>query len=41
MMYDGRLIERGIHAPSFETLENMAKRLRVEPRDPFDFRDSL
>ena len=35
------LIERGINAPSFETLERMAKRLRMEPRDLFDFSDSL
>jgi len=35
------LIERGINAPSFETLERMAKRLRMEPRDLFDFRDGL
>ena len=35
------LIERGRNAPSFETLEKMAKRLRVEPRDLFDFRDRL
>ena len=41
MTYEGSLIERGIPAPPFETLENTAKRLRVEPRDPFDFRDSL
>jgi len=35
------LIERGRNVPSFETLERMAKRLRMEPRDLFDFRDSL
>jgi len=35
------LIERGRNALSFETLEKMAKRLRVEPRDLFDFRDRL
>jgi len=35
------LIERGRNAPSFGTLEKMAKRLRMEPRDLFDFRDSL
>jgi len=41
MMYEGRLLQRGIHAPSLETVEKMAKRLRVEPRDCCDFRDSL
>ncbi|MGO8788430.1 MAG: helix-turn-helix domain-containing protein [Terriglobia bacterium] len=35
------LIERGINAPSFETLEKMGKRLRMEPRDLFDFSGSL
>lgn len=35
------LIERGINAPSFETLEKMGKRLRMEPRELFDFRGSL
>lgn len=35
------LIERGINVPSFETLEKMAKRLRMEPRDLFDFGDRL
>jgi transcriptional regulator with XRE-family HTH domain len=35
------LIERGINAPSFETLERMAKRLRVDPRDLFDFGKTL
>ena len=35
------LIERGRNVPSFETLEKMAKRLRMEPRDLFDFRESL
>lgn len=34
------LIERGINAPSFETLEKMGKRLRMEPRELFDFRGS-
>jgi transcriptional regulator with XRE-family HTH domain len=34
------LIERGINAPSFETLEKMGKRLRMKPRDLFDFSDS-
>ena len=31
------LIERGINAPSFETLEQMAKRLRVPVKVMFDF----
>jgi transcriptional regulator with XRE-family HTH domain len=31
------LIERGINAPSFETIENLAKRLRVPVRFLFDF----
>jgi transcriptional regulator with XRE-family HTH domain len=31
------LIERGINAPSFETIEQMAKRLRVPVRMLFDF----
>ena len=35
------LIERGRNVPSFETLERMAKRLRMEPRELFDFRGSL
>jgi transcriptional regulator with XRE-family HTH domain len=35
------LIERGINAPSFETLERMGKRLKMEPRDLFDFRRGL
>ena len=35
------LIERGINAPSFGTLEKMAKRLRMEPRELFDFGGSL
>ncbi len=35
------LIERGINAPSFETLEKMGKRLKMEPRDLFDFSDRL
>ena len=35
------LIERGINVPSFETLERMAKRLRMEPRDLFDFSGDL
>ena len=32
------LIERGINAPSFETIEQMAKRLRVPVMVLFDFR---
>jgi transcriptional regulator with XRE-family HTH domain len=35
------LIERGINAPSFETLEKIGKRLRMEARDLFNFRGSL
>ena len=31
------LIERGKNAPSFETLERMAKRLRVPVADLFNF----
>ena len=31
------LIERGINAPSFETLEQMAKRLRVPVKVLFEF----
>jgi transcriptional regulator with XRE-family HTH domain len=31
------LIERGINAPSFETIEHMAKRLRVPIMTLFDF----
>jgi transcriptional regulator with XRE-family HTH domain len=31
------LIERGINAPSFETIERMAKRLRVPVKALFDF----
>ena len=31
------LIERGINAPSFETLEQMAKRLRLPVKVLFDF----
>ncbi len=34
------LVERGINAPSFETIEHMAKRLRVPVRALFDFRES-
>ena len=32
------LIERGINAPSFEVLEQVARRLRLPGRDLFDFR---
>jgi transcriptional regulator with XRE-family HTH domain len=32
------LIERGINAPSFEVLEQMARRLRLPVRELFDFR---
>jgi transcriptional regulator with XRE-family HTH domain len=31
------LIERGINAPSFETIEQMARRLRVPVKALFDF----
>jgi transcriptional regulator with XRE-family HTH domain len=31
------LVERGINAPSFETLERLAAALGVAPRDLFDF----
>jgi transcriptional regulator with XRE-family HTH domain len=31
------LIERGRNAPSFETLEKMAKRLRISVADLFSF----
>jgi len=31
------LIERGINAPSFETIEQMARRLRVPVSTLFDF----
>lgn len=31
------LIERGINSPSFDTLEQMSKRLRIPVRDLFDF----
>lgn len=31
------LIERGRNAPSFETIEHMAKRLRVPVKVLFDF----
>jgi transcriptional regulator with XRE-family HTH domain len=32
------LVERGINAPSFETLEKIGKGLRLEIKDLFDFR---
>lgn len=32
------LVERGINAPSFETLERIARVLKVRVRDLFDFR---
>ena len=31
------LIERGVNAPSFETIEQMAKRLKVPAKALFDF----
>ena len=31
------LIERGLNAPSFSVLEQMARRLRLPVRDLFDF----
>jgi transcriptional regulator with XRE-family HTH domain len=31
------LVERGISAPSFETLEKIAKRLRIPVADLFEF----
>jgi transcriptional regulator with XRE-family HTH domain len=31
------LMERGVNAPSFETLERMAKRLRISVSDLFTF----
>ena len=34
------LIERGRNAPSFETLERIAKRLRVSVADLFSFQDN-
>jgi transcriptional regulator with XRE-family HTH domain len=33
------LIERGVNAPSFETIEQMAKSLRLPVRALFDFRE--
>ena len=33
------LIERGVYAPSFETIEQMAKSLRLPVRALFDFRE--
>jgi transcriptional regulator with XRE-family HTH domain len=35
------LIERGINAPSFEVLEQMAARLRLPVRDLFEFRKGV
>ena len=35
------LMERGISAPSFETLERMARRLRMSVADLFSFNSSL
>jgi transcriptional regulator with XRE-family HTH domain len=35
------LIERGINAPSFETIEQMARRLRVPVKALFEFTDRL
>ncbi len=32
------LIERGINAPSFETLERIAKKLRLQVADLFTFK---
>ena len=32
-------IERGINAPSFETLEKLARSLRVSVKDLFEFTD--
>jgi len=34
------LIERGINAPSFENLEQIARRLRMEVKDLFEFSHS-
>ena len=34
------LIERSINAPSFETIEQMAKRLRVPVKALFEFHDA-
>ena len=34
------LIERGVNAPSFEMLEQIARRIRVPVMDLFDFRKS-
>jgi transcriptional regulator with XRE-family HTH domain len=33
------LIERGVNAPSFETIEQIAKRLHVPVKTLFDFRE--
>jgi transcriptional regulator with XRE-family HTH domain len=35
------LIERGINAPSFEVLEQMADRLDLKVRELFDFRKAV
>ncbi len=35
------LIERGINAPSFEVLERMSERLRLQVRELFDFRKTV
>lgn len=32
-------IERGIHAPSFKTLEKLAQSLKIPVKDLFDFED--
>jgi len=34
------LMERGIHAPSFDTLEKISKRLRISVADLFTFPSS-
>ena len=34
------LIERGINAPSFETIEQMARRLRIPVKSLFDFSET-
>ena len=35
------LIERGINAPSFETLDQMAVKLRIPVKDFFDFASKI
>ena len=35
------LIERGINAPSFETIEKIARALEVDVKDLFDFGKSI